>query len=118
MHVLQLYKDYYPVLGGIENHVRDLSEGLVARGHRVTVLVTSLTNQTQVERPLPLVLTYHSDIVRQRALLRVYRPLLELTLRRAARILPTSPQYMVSSPFLRRYSARCSVVPLGIEVAR
>src|SRR5581483_8796896 len=66
----------------------------------------------------PLVVTYHSDIVRQQALLRAYRPLLALTLRRAARILPTSPNYMVSSPFLRRFAARCSVVPLGIDAAR
>ncbi len=173
VHILQLYKDYYPVLGGIENHMRDLSEGLVARGHRVTVLVTNLANRTMVEQPHPgltvikaartlhlastplslamarlarqihpdlvhlhfpyppgdliyqamparppLIVTYHSDIVRQQMLLRVYRPLMELTLRRAARILPTSPNYMVSSPFLRRHVARCSVVPLGIDPAR
>jgi glycosyltransferase involved in cell wall biosynthesis len=173
MHILQIYKDYHPVLGGIENHVRDLSEGLVARGHRVTVLVTSLTRRTEVEQPLPsltlikaaralhlastpvspamlrlareqrpdvvhlhfpyppgdlaytavpdrppLVVTYHSDIVRQRALLRVYRPLMEWTLRRAARILPTSPSYLASSPALRRYAAKCAVVPLGIDAGR
>jgi glycosyltransferase involved in cell wall biosynthesis len=173
VHILQIYKDYFPVLGGIENHIRDLSEGLVARGHRVTVLVTNLTGRTSIEQPLPgltvikaarafhlastplslemlrlarrvqpdivhlhfpyppgdlacaalpertpLVVTYHSDIVRQRALLLIYRPLLELTLRRAARILPTSPNYVVSSPFLRRYAARCSVVPLGIDATR
>ena len=52
MHILQLYKDYFPVLGGIENHVRDLSEGLAARGHQVTVLVTSLDGRTSVEQPL------------------------------------------------------------------
>jgi glycosyltransferase involved in cell wall biosynthesis len=173
VHILQLYKDYYPVLGGIENHVRDLSEGLVSRGHRVTVLVTNLANRTLVERPHPgltvikaaralrlastplsleigglagqlhpdlvhlhfpyppgdliyrrvpgrppLVVTYHSDIVRQQSLLRIYRPLMELTLRRAARILATSPNYMASSPYLRRHLGRCSVVPLGIDPAR
>jgi len=173
MHILQLYKDYYPVLGGIENHVRDVSEGLVARGHRVTVLVTNLANRTVVEQPHPgltvikaartlhlastplslamarlagqvhpdlvhlhfpyppgdliyrrvptrppLVVTYHSDIVRQQILLRMYRPLMELTLRHAARILPTSPNYMAASPFLRCHLARCSVVPLGIDPAR
>src|SRR6478735_7391130 len=122
MHILQIYKDYFPVLGGIENHVRDLSGALTARGHRVTVLVTSLDRHTSIEQPLPgrppLVVTYHSDIVRQRALLHAYRPLLGLTLRRAARILPTSPNYLVSSPFLRRHAARCVVVPLGIDPDR
>jgi rhamnosyl/mannosyltransferase len=173
MHILQIYKDYFPVLGGIENHLRDLSEALVARGHKVTVLVTSLDRQTVTEQPRPgltvikaaralhlastplslamlriarelrpdlvhlhfpyppgdlaamalperppLVVTYHSDIVRQRALLRAYRPLMELTLRRASRILPTSPNYLVSSPFLRRHAARCAVVSLGIDAER
>lgn len=173
MHILQIYKDYDPVLGGIENHVRDIAEGLAERGHRVTVLVTSLSKRTEVLRPRagltvvkaartlhlastplslampglarglqpdlvhlhfpyppgdlvywqmrprpPLVLTYHSDIVRQKNLLRAYRPLMELTLRRAARILPTSPNYLASSVVLRRHAARCSVVPLGIDTAR
>jgi rhamnosyl/mannosyltransferase len=173
MHILQLYKDYFPVLGGIENHVRDLSEALAARGHRVTVLVTSLNRRTTIEQPQPgltvikaarslhlastplslamlqiarslrsdlvhlhfpyppgdlaamalpnrppLVVTYHSDIVRQRVLLQAYRPLLELTLSRAARILPTSPNYLVSSLLLRRHAARCAVVPLGIDSVR
>jgi glycosyltransferase involved in cell wall biosynthesis len=173
MHILQLYKDYFPVLGGIENHVRDLSTALAARGHQVTVLTTSLDRRTMIERPrpgltvikaartlhlastpispemlrqirrlradivhlhfpyppgdlaylamparAPLVVTYHSDIVRQQALLRIYRPLLEWTLRRAARIIATSPNYVVSSPWLRRYAAKCAVVPLGIDAAR
>jgi glycosyltransferase involved in cell wall biosynthesis len=41
MRILHIYKDYYPVLGGIENHVRLLATGQVARGHQVTVLVTN-----------------------------------------------------------------------------
>jgi rhamnosyl/mannosyltransferase len=43
---------------------------------------------------------------------------MELTLRRASRILPTSPNYLVSSPFLRRHAARCAVVSLGIDAER
>jgi rhamnosyl/mannosyltransferase len=173
MHILQIYKDYFPVLGGIENHLRDLSEGLAARGHRVTVLVTSPSRRTAIEQPqpgltvikaaralhlastplslamwrqvrrlradlvhlhfpyppgdlaalalpehAPLVVTYHSDIVRQRGLLRAYRPLLAWTLRRAARIIATSPHYLASSAFLRPHAAKCAIVPLGIDVAR
>jgi len=41
MRILHIYKDYYPVLGGIENHLRVLAEGLAARGHEVTVLVAN-----------------------------------------------------------------------------
>ncbi len=173
MHILHIYKDYPPVLGGIEGHVRDLAEGLVARGHRVTVLVTSTDRRTCIEQsspaltviraarmlhlastPLspamialartifadivhlqfpyppgdlaalaapgspPLIVSYQSDIVRQKNLLRIYRPLQALTLRRAARIIASSPGYIVSSPFLRPHATKCDVVPLGIDVMR
>ena len=49
MRILHVYKDYQPVVGGIENHVRLLAEGQAARGHKVVVLVTSLTTRTVVE---------------------------------------------------------------------
>jgi glycosyltransferase involved in cell wall biosynthesis len=41
MRILHLYKDYCPVLGGIENHIRVLAEAQVHRGHDVTVLAVS-----------------------------------------------------------------------------
>jgi glycosyltransferase involved in cell wall biosynthesis len=41
MHILHVYKDYYPVLGGIENYIRLVAEAHVQRGHTVTVLVTN-----------------------------------------------------------------------------
>jgi rhamnosyl/mannosyltransferase len=41
VNILHIYKDYPPILGGIENHVRLLAEGQAARGHAVTALVTN-----------------------------------------------------------------------------
>lgn len=41
MNILHLYKDYPPILGGIENHVQLLAQGQASRGHGVTVLVTN-----------------------------------------------------------------------------
>jgi glycosyltransferase involved in cell wall biosynthesis len=41
MRILHIYKDYPPILGGIENHVRLLAQGQAAAGHDVTVLVTN-----------------------------------------------------------------------------
>lgn len=41
MKVLHIYKDYHPILGGIENHVKMLAEAEVGAGHEVTVLVTN-----------------------------------------------------------------------------
>lgn len=39
MRILHLYKDYHPVVGGIENHVKWLAEEQSRNGHEVTVLV-------------------------------------------------------------------------------
>jgi rhamnosyl/mannosyltransferase len=63
-------------------------------------------------------LTYHSDIVRQRNLLRLYRPLLRRTLARAERIIATSPQYIAGSSALRPHRDRCAVVPLSADIER
>lgn len=66
----------------------------------------------------PLVVTYHSDIVRQQRLLQIYRPLLLHTLQHAARIIATSAPYVQSSPFLRQYAEKCRVVPLSVDAQR
>lgn len=49
MKILHVYKDYAPILGGIENHIRWQAEGMCARGHDVSVLVTNLTAHTTHE---------------------------------------------------------------------
>lgn len=41
MKILHIYKDYHPILGGIENHIKTLAEAQAASGHEVTVLVTN-----------------------------------------------------------------------------
>ncbi|HLF90868.1 MAG TPA: glycosyltransferase, partial [Anaerolineales bacterium] len=41
MKILHVYKDYYPILGGIENHIKTLAELEAQAGHHVTVLVTN-----------------------------------------------------------------------------
>ena len=49
MNILHLYKDYYPILGGIENHIKALAEAQVATGHQVTVLVCDPGPRTRIE---------------------------------------------------------------------
>lgn len=170
MRILHVYKDYYPVLGGIENHIKMLAEGLIRRGIDVRVLVTNTGPKTVVEEiegvpvikvgcPLRIsgapispsfyawmrrlrpdiahlhfpnppgelgqlllgqsrkfVLTYHSDIVRQKYLLRVYKPFLWKVLAKADRIIATSPNYIRSSPYLSRFAEKCVVIPLGVDL--
>lgn len=65
----------------------------------------------------PVVVTYHSDIVKQRSLLRIYGPLMRRFLGRADRIVATSPNYLATSPVLARYSDKVDVIPLGLDEA-
>jgi rhamnosyl/mannosyltransferase len=169
MKILHVYKDYFPVVGGIENHIKLLAEAQVGRGHNVSVLVTSRDRHTHVEAlngvrvvfasrlatissapislalfdwmrretadvthlhfPYPLgeiadlffgrapktIITYHSDIIRQKFLRAAYVPLMNRVLARADKIIATSPSYIASSPVLARYQNKCVVVPLGID---
>ncbi len=65
-----------------------------------------------------LVITHHSDVVRQQGWLRLYGPFLRLILRRADRIIATSPRYIETSSWLRPVRDRCTIVPLGVDVHR
>lgn len=167
MKILHIYKDYFPVLGGIENHVKLLAEAQAALGHEVTVLVTSRNRTshtemqngvrvifaarlfelssapfsfemfrrigelhpdiTHLQSPYPfgemayylsgksrrMVLSYQSDIVRQKLSGALYTPLLHRVLNRADAILASSPNYIESSAILRKWRSKCVVVPLA-----
>lgn len=65
-----------------------------------------------------LIVHYHSDIVRQALLLRLYRPWLERFLDRADRIIATSPNYIRSSPFLAPRAAKCTPIPFGVDLKK
>lgn len=167
-HVVHVYKDYPPVLGGIEGHLGLVARAQAAAGWRVTVLVTgpgrrgSLREEdgvtviraprllTLASTPLslalplalarlradifhlhcpypvaelawlvigrrPLVLTWHSDVVRQKLLGALWAPGQRALLRRADRVLATSPHYARTSPFLRPLPPdKLRILPLGI----
>lgn len=63
-----------------------------------------------------LVVTYHSDTVRQKVLGALFEPWLHAVLRRSSAIIATSPQYRQTSPVLARYQDRCEVIPYGIAL--
>jgi rhamnosyl/mannosyltransferase len=69
-----------------------------------------------IARSAPLVITHHSDVVRQKKLGLVLRPFERLAYRRAAAILATSPPYAESSPLLQQNASRVRVVPFGIDL--
>jgi rhamnosyl/mannosyltransferase len=63
----------------------------------------------------PTVLTYHSDIVRQKKLLRLYKPLKQRFLRSVDAIVATSPNYMESSEVLARYRDKTRIITYGLD---
>ncbi|MCX7848116.1 MAG: glycosyltransferase [bacterium] len=67
--------------------------------------------------PGRLVVSFHSDIIRQKVLLRLHAPLHRRFLRRAERVIVATPRHVEHSPFLSELPAeRCTVIPYGIEV--
>jgi len=164
-------KLYYPVIGGVENHIRDLARELSSQID-VRVLVANTSFQTAEEKidgievykaanlgtfkstpiaptfpcwlkklksdiyhfhfPYPfgefsyllakpsgkLVVTYHSDIVRQKFLRFLYKPFLRAFLKRADKIIVGSPNMIEHSPFLTEVKEKCEVVHYGIDVRR
>ncbi len=171
MRILHVAKYYYPYAGGMESIVKDLCEGLAAKGHQVTVLCShdkleyaeEFINGVKVIRlprfgvifgqnlnlgvilklrklaarshivhlhtpnPLfemasllipkkvPVVCTYHSDIVRQKLLLKFYRPFFEKFLSRLASIYVPTFNHIKFSQFLNQREDKCSIVPFGIH---
>lgn len=66
-------------------------------------------------RQRPAVVTYHSDIVRQKRLKTLYAPLMHAFLGRVDRIVATSPPYLETSPVLARYRDKTTVIPIGLD---
>ena len=173
MHVVHIYKDYAPVLGGIEGHIRTLAVGLVRHGIQVSVVVcqprnellpteevlqgvrvvrlprdidvasaafswrhVSIVRQLQPDiihlqmpwppgdvissllREIPLVVSYQSDVVRQKYAMVAYAPLLRHTLQRAHTIIASSPAYAQTSPWLKPWRSKIKIVPLGIHTPK
>lgn len=172
LKILHIYKDYFPVLGGIENHVRLLSTELAKdKDFEVEVLVTNLGFKTVVGKegsmriikaarlgkfastplslslfnwaiklkpdlihvhfPYPLgelavllksdkgkiVITYHSDIVKQKRILKLYQPFLKKILKKAKTIIVSNANYIQTSDFLPEFKDKIQIIPFGIDLS-
>lgn len=67
-------------------------------------------------RSVPAVLTYHADIIKQQALLPIYQPLRSLLFAKLDRIIVATNEFLESSPVLKRYRHKCTVIPYGIDL--
>lgn len=66
----------------------------------------------------PMVVSYHSDVIRQRTLMSFYRPLLMRMLRRANAVVVATPLHIEHSPWLTQFRSKCEVIPFGIDLAQ
>lgn len=73
--------------------------------------------QLTLRQKKPTILTYHSDIIKQKHLLKLYRPLQTYFLKSVDRIIATSPQYAESSNTLKRFQDKVDVIPLGADAS-
>ena len=170
MKVLQLGK-FYPIRGGVEKVMWDLTSGLSARGIDCDMLCAELEKDEiihlnehgrvicvkawmkkaatmiapkmvtwlrkhkdeydiiHVHHPDPMaclalrlsgfkgrvILHWHSDILKQKTLLKFYAPLQRWLIRRADTIIGTTPVYLKESPYLQEDQGKTVAVPIGIE---
>ena len=63
----------------------------------------------------PSVVTYHSDIIRQKHLLTLYRPLMTRFLASVDRIVAASPNYLQTSDVLKQFPQKTRVIPYGLN---
>ncbi|PWE44288.1 glycosyl transferase family 1 [Pseudomonas prosekii] len=63
----------------------------------------------------PSVVTYHSDIIRQKTLLKLYRPLMNRFLASADRIVAASPNYLHTSDVLQKFQDKTRVITYGLD---
>lgn len=85
----------------------------VVHYHSPNPLAEALT--FSLSSKIPMVVTYHSDIVRQKVLGALYSPVLNSFLRRMSRIIVASKPAIEHSPFLSKTPESCRVIPFGID---
>lgn len=62
-----------------------------------------------------IIIHWHSDIIKQKNLLKLYLPLQNWLLRRADKIIATSNKYIKESSYLYRYQDKCICIPIGFD---
>jgi len=63
----------------------------------------------------PAVITYHSDIIRQKKLALLYSPVRKRFFSMAKAIVATSANYYMTSHVLKGYSEKVNIIPIGLD---
>lgn len=62
-----------------------------------------------------IIIHWHSDIIKQKYLLKLYLPLQNWLLKRADKIVATSNKYIKESKYLYKYQDKCVSIPIGFD---
>lgn len=70
-----------------------------------------------IGRNIPIVVTWHSDIIRQRTLFRLYRPFLIQLIKKASKIVASSRLHFENSEILSKYAKanQKQIIPYGFD---
>lgn len=102
-----------PICRGMERRIRESDADIV---HLHVPNPAAVLAYVASGHPGRLVVSYHSDVVRQRVLDAAFRPVLRHLLDGCDAIIAASPNYVRSSPVLARYQDKCRVIPYGIPI--
>jgi glycosyltransferase involved in cell wall biosynthesis len=68
-------------------------------------------------KDVPVVATYHSDVVRQKTLLKFYKPVFNSFLKRVKKVYVPTQNHIDYSQFLIHNRQKCEIIPFGIREA-
>ena len=78
--------------------------------------LTNLLIPSVLRRFSRIVVSWHSDIVRQKWAMSVYASVIRKFLDRVDRIIVATPNHLESSQFLKTYSEKCEIIPFGLQL--
>lgn len=65
-----------------------------------------------------IILSWHSDIVKQKKLMIFYKPFMNYLLKRADKIIVATQGHIDGSAYLKPYAEKCCIIPYGIDAEK
>ena len=97
---------------------------LATRRHRADLIHAHFPNPLAdlacllAPRKVPVVVSWHSDIVRQKAMMRFYAPLQHAMLQRASAVVVATPNHLKYSQWLSPFKHKVVTIPFGLNLSR
>jgi len=104
------------IVPGICDLFRSLKHDPVDVIHLHTPNPTMLLAMSVLRPHAPVVITHHSDIVKQRMLYRAFEPFENIVYARAAKIITNSSAYVSGSDRLMQHRDKVETVPMGLDL--